>query len=112
MTTHTLTHSFPFSLIKLPKINWKAFLLLNFCVLLFLTVFYALQINNITNGSYLIKSYQKKIETLLQENNNLEINLAQISYLENVQEKTAELGFEKIQTIKYIQILDNSLAKK
>ena len=52
------------------------------------------------------------METLLQENKNLEINLAQISYLENIQKKTAELNFEKVQTLKYIQILDNSLAKK
>lgn len=60
----------------------------------------------------MIKSYQKKMETLLQENKNLEINLAQISYLDNIQKKTAELDFEKIKTVKYIHILDNSLAKK
>lgn len=59
-----------------------------------------------------MKDYQNKIAMLLQENKNLEINLAQISYLENIQKKTAELNFEKIQTIRYIQILDNSLAKK
>ena len=75
-------------------------------------IFYVSQVINVTNGSYLMKNYQKKMETLLQENKNLEINLAQISYLENIQKKTAELNFEKVQTLKYIQILDNSLAKK
>ena len=112
MTTHTLINTFPISLIKLPKINWKVVFLLSFCGLFFSMIFYVSQVINVTNGSYLMKNYQKKMERLLQENKNLEINLAQISYLENIQKKTAELNFEKVQTLKYIQILDNSLAKK
>ena len=59
-----------------------------------------------------MKNYQKKIDSLINENKNLEINLAQISYLENIQKRTEELNFEKTRLIKYIQILDNSLAKR
>lgn len=57
-----------------------------------------------------MNNYQKKLNNLINENKNLEVNLAQISYLENIQKKTKELNFEKTKTIKYIQILDNSLA--
>jgi hypothetical protein len=60
----------------------------------------------------MIKSYQNKIDNLIKENKDLEVNLAQISYLENIQQKTKELNFKETQTIKYIQILDSSLAKK
>ena len=63
-------------------------------------------------GSYLIKSYQKTLDNLISENKNLEINLSQISYVENIQKKSQELNFERVWTIKYIQILDTSLAKK
>ena len=63
-------------------------------------------------GSYLIKSYQKTLDNLISENKNLEINLSQISYVENIQKKSQELNFERVWTIKYIQILDASLAKK
>lgn len=63
-------------------------------------------------GGYLIKDYQKQVDNLLKENKNLEVNLAQISYVENIQKKTAEMNFSKVQTIKYIQILDNSIAKR
>lgn len=59
-----------------------------------------------------MKNYQKKIDNLISENKNLEVNLAQISYLENIQKRTKELNFEKTKSIKYIQILDNSLAKR
>ena len=115
MTTHTLVQVFPLNKlfsIRLPKINWRTFLLLSFCTLLFLSVFYVFQVNTTIKSGYLMKNYQKKIDSLINENKNLEINLAQISYLENIQKRTEELNFEKTRLIKYIQILDNSLAKR
>jgi len=115
MTTHTLVQASlsnrSFS-IRLPRINWRIFLLLGFCSVLFLSVFYIFQVNTMIKSGYLMKNYQKKIDNLINENKNLEVNLAQISYLENIQKKTKELNFEKTQTIKYIQILESSLAKR
>lgn len=115
MTTHTLVQASSFNKllsIRLPKINWKIILLLGFCSVLFLSVFYVFQVNTMIKSSYSIKNYQKKADNLINENKNLEVNLAQISYLENIQNKTKELNFEKTKTIKYIQILESSLAKK
>ncbi|MFA5878008.1 MAG: hypothetical protein WC845_01445 [Candidatus Staskawiczbacteria bacterium] len=115
MTTHAIVRAIPLSKLaslRMPRINWKLFLVFSFCSVLLLSVFYVIQINSMIRGGYLIKDYQKQIDKLLAENKNLEVDLAQISYLENIQAKTAEMNFEKIQTIKYIQILDNSLATR
>lgn len=115
MITHALVQTHPVNKllsIRLPRINWKMFLLFGFCLVLFLSILYVFQVNQIIKADYLIKDYQKKINNLVQENKNLEVNLAQISYLENIQKKTQELNFQKIQTIKYIQVLDSSLANK
>ena len=111
MTSHTIALQKAF-LIKLPNINIKLFVSVGFCLVLALSVFYVYQINSMISSNYGIKSYQKQINTLTTENKNLEVKLAQISYIENVKQKTAELGFSKVQTVKYIQILDSSLAQR
>ena len=111
MTTHTLSLQ-KISFIKLPRINWKFYMVLGFCLVFMLSILYVLQINGMIAGSYMIKDYQKQINSLITTNKNLEVNLAQISYLENIQKKTEEMNFELVQTIKYIQILDNSLAQR
>lgn len=115
MTTQTITQTVSldkiFSL-RFPRINWKAFISLGFCVVLVLSVLYVSQINRMVQGAYVIKDFQKQVNELTQVNKNLEINLAQISYLENIQAKTQELNFQKVEKIKYVQILGSSLAKR
>ncbi len=115
MTTQTIAQAASFSKIfpfRLPRVNWRVFILLGFCAALSLSVLYVFQINRMVQGAYLINSYQKQINELTQTNKNLEINLAKISYLENIQNKTQELNFQKVEKIKYVQILASSLAKK
>lgn len=115
MTTQTIAQTLSINkifLLRFPRVNWRAFILLGFCAVLSLSVLYVFQINRMVQGAYLINSYQKQINELTQTNKNLEINLAQISYLENIQNKTQELNFQKVQKIKYVQILDSSLAKR
>jgi len=63
-------------------------------------------------SGYVIKSYQDQVNQLIKENKNLEINLAQISYLDNIKAQTQELNFQKVQKIKYIQVLESSLASR
>lgn len=115
MTTQTIVQSISLQKvlsIRLPRVNWKFFMLFGFCVVLFFSVLYVFQINQMIRGGYVIKSYQKQVDDLIGKNKNLEVNLAQISYLENIQNKAKELNFGQVKTIKYIQILDSSLAKK
>lgn len=76
-----------------------------------LLIFYAFLINELTGGTYLIKNYSKQINTLSQENRNLEVNFAKTGFLESMEQRAKKLNFEKTTSVKYVQILDASLAK-
>ena len=107
MTTLTLSYSS----INFPKINWKVYCLCGFSMILSLSIFYVFSINNMTNGTYLIKDYQRQIDNLLVENKTLEQGFAQTSFMGIIGEKTQEMSFEKVKEVKYIQILEASVAK-
>lgn len=97
---------------KLPKINWARIAVIGFCLVVLLSVCRIYQYNVALRDDYMARSYQKVLNNLISENKDLEIKLAQISYLDNVKESAVNLDFENVQTIKYIQVLDGSLAKK
>lgn len=96
---------------ELPVIDWKKVVIAGFFALASLLVFYVYEINNLTAGAYVIKDYEGQISDLSKENRVLETKFAQNNLLEGITEKTQELGFEKTQEIKYIQIMNTSLAK-
>lgn len=105
MTTLTLAYS------SFPKINWKAYCLCAFLIALCLAIFYVSEVNYMIRGSYLIKGYQKQIDSLSQENKVLEADFAKTSFMGTIGEKTREMSFEKVKEVKYIQILEASVAK-
>ncbi len=92
-------------------INWKIIYSVSILFLLLMLVFYVFLVNELTEGAYLIKNYDKEIKMLFQENKNLEANFAQAQFLGQVTAKAKELSFEKTTNIKYIKILESSLAK-
>jgi hypothetical protein len=98
------------SSVSFPSINWKAVCFAGFFMSLALLVFYVWQINDLTRGSYLINSYEKQISKLSEENKNLEISFAESSFLGQALNKIQALNFQKTTSVKYIQILDNSVA--
>ena len=97
--------------VSLPLINWRAICFFGFFIILSLLIFYAWQINNLTQGFYLINSYEKQISKLSDENKNLQISFAESSFLGEALAKIKTLNFEKTTSVKYIQIPDNFLAK-
>ena len=110
----TLTHSLPNSKtvsLKFPGINWKLFFILGFVVFSVLIIFYIFEINELTKGSYLIKNYEKQLKGISEQSRVLEMSFAKTNLLASIQDKTKELNFEKTRQVKYIQILDASLAK-
>lgn len=114
MTTLTLSYKAVQSRvasINLFKINWKIVYFLGILFCFSMVVFYVLLVNQLTGGTYVIKSYNKQIITLINENKSLEDSFAESGFLGNVQEKTKELSFEKTTQVKYVQILENSLAQ-
>ena len=88
--------------ISLPMINWKLFYLMGIALALVMVISYIFLINQLTEGVYLIKKYNKDISSLYKENDVLEARFAKINFMENVVSKTKD--------IKYLQIIESSLA--
>ncbi len=82
-------------------------ILISFCSLLF----YVWQVNDLTRGTYLVNNYEKELDQLTKEKSNLEISFAESSFLGGVNSKISQLNFQKTASVKYIQILDSSVAK-
>ena len=59
---------------------------------------------------FLIKSYEKKISSLKEENKNLEIEFSQTNSLSNLNEYLKD--FEKVKNVKYIKLTGSSVAEK
>jgi len=117
MTTATLSYSRvrktvnnKIKSVELPQINWHIVCLAGAVLCSFLLFFYIYQINILTRGTYLISSYEKSIEAVSEENKKLEISFAENSFLGEVLAKTQELNFQKTTSVKYIQVLESSLA--
>lgn len=96
--------------IDLPIINWKAVCIFGFFAAMALLVFYVWQINSLTEGYYLISGYEKQVNELAGEKQELEISFAENSFLGEALVKIQALNFQKATSIKYIQIPANSVA--
>lgn len=96
--------------ISLPRLNWKILLFVGLISVLLLLTSYTFLVLSLTKGAYLTNSYEKKIKLLVEENKKLQLTFAENSFLGYVDIKAENLNFEKTTSIKYIQVLDNSLA--
>ncbi len=94
---------------QIPFLNWKVVYGATILSLAAGLVLYVMLINGLTQGSYLIKSYNREVDGLMTQSKDLQMNFAESGFLGNVQTRVRELSFEKTTEIKYIQILDNSL---
>ena len=119
MTTATLTHyqinakkrnRAGLRAMSLPKINWRVLFVVGFTVMILSLFFYVYQIYNLTRGYYLVNNYENRLEQLLKENQNLEVNFAENSFLGEVLSDALLMNFQKATAVKYIQISDNSFA--
>jgi len=117
MTTAILTHfninKKAYSKIKaieLPEANWGMVCISMAVMCSFLLFFYIYQINVLTKGTYLISSYSNSIEKISKENKRLEVSFAENSFLGEVLIKSQDLNFQKTTSVKYIQVLESSLA--
>lgn len=96
--------------ISFPHVNWKIVCIFGVAFLAMALVFYAYQISNLTRGYYLINSYEKEITNLSKENKNLQLSFAESSFLAGVLQKAEDLNFQRISSVKYIQIIDSPIA--
>jgi len=91
------------------EIDWKIVCIIGFLASLPLLVFYVWQINDLTRGSYLVSSYEKQISQLSDENKNLQVSFAENSFLGQILQKARDLNFQKVVSVKYVQIPDGSV---
>ena len=93
------------------KINWKLFYFMVVSLSLIMLVSYIFMVNQLIQGAYLIKNYNKDIAGLLKENKNFLANFAEVDFLGSVEYRAKELGFQKTTGVKYVEILQSSLAQ-
>ena len=93
------------------KINWKLFYFLALSLSLVMLVSYIFMVNQLIQGAYVIKNYNKDIKVLLAENTELLASFAEVDFLGSVQERAKALSFQKTTGVKYLQILQSPLAQ-
>ncbi len=87
--------------------------LISLCILAtLLLISYVFQVNEITKAGYLIKTYEKQIKELSEKNKALEIDYSQISALENIETLVQNSNFEKVNNVRYIRVLETTVAAK
>lgn len=90
--------------------SWRVFCFIAISVSLFAAVFYIWQVNRLTSGVYFIKTYQKQLDKVSEENSELEIGFAESSFLQGVEAKAKQMSFEKTTAVKYLQVMEGSMA--
>ena len=94
------------------RFNLKIFWILSFILIIFFSVFYIFQVNNLAKSIYQIKIYQKKLEDISQEKETLEVNIVKEDSLTNLETLIKDLGFEKAEKIRYLEVLETQIATK
>jgi|SRR3989344_2256350 len=106
--THTIKNRI--SSVSVARFNWKAVYAVGFIFCLVMLAWYIVMVNQLIKGAYVIKNYNKDIRTLTAENKVLEASFAESSFLGDVGQKAKQLSFEKTTNVKYLPMLQKSLA--
>jgi uncharacterized protein YxeA len=90
----------------------KVLLTITFISILAPLVFYIFQVNALTRETYLIKNYEKNLAQLSSESETLKVDFSKVNSLTNLENYLQNGNFEKVTQVKYIQILETSVAAK
>lgn len=94
------------------KFNLRMFWIITLFLAGLLLGFYILQLNDMAKTSFLIEEYEKEISLLSQKNKMLEIYFAKVNSLENRERLIKNLGFEPVDKIHYIRIIETDIAAR
>lgn len=108
----SISRHFLLKLTSCHLLTLKMVLILSLILIISLLVFYIFQINALVSESYLLQSYQKKLNEESLKNEALLINSAQVNSLGNIKKKIQELGFEKVEKVHYIRVLETQIVTK
>ncbi|PJA83570.1 MAG: hypothetical protein CO146_00915 [Candidatus Nealsonbacteria bacterium CG_4_9_14_3_um_filter_37_29] len=90
----------------------KKFLIMISILILTPLVFYIFQVNALTRETYLIKNYEKNLGQLSSESETLKVDFSKVNSLSNLENYLQNGNFEKVTQVKYIQILESSVAAR
>jgi len=107
---HTLVLNPPISITFRLNLALKILGLCLFVSTIVLSIFYVLQINALTSENHLLNSQEKKVAEMKREAEILKINFAKANSLDNIEIYFQNQNFKKISQVKYIRILDTSVA--
>ena len=107
-----LNPTFSFALTLRRKLSLNVFRIIILLSIVVLLIYYIVQVNGMIHKAYLIQNYEETSNKLSQENEALKINSSQLNSLDNIEDLIKELGFEKVNRVDYIQVLEGSVVKK
>jgi hypothetical protein len=87
------------------KINWKKLYFSGLFMFAVVLIFYVWQINDMAKGSFVLNKYESEINVLAQENRSLKVFFEEGSYMDKTVAKINDLNFQKVASVKYVQIL-------
>lgn len=79
---------------------------------LFILVYYIWQVGSLSKDIYILEDYERKLSTLFENKNYLDINFSKVNSLSNIEDYLAKSDFVKATQVKYIQILGGSVVSK
>lgn len=109
--SYTLVLNPPISINLGLNLALKIFRILAFVLIISLLVFYVFQINALTGENYLLTNQEKKIIEIRKESEALKIDFARANSLVNIENYFQNRGFEKTNEVRYIRILETSVAE-
>lgn len=83
-----------------------------FILITSLLIFCVFQVGSLTQETYLIKDYEKRLASLSKESGILEINFSRTNSLSNIENYLQKENFVKANQVKYIQTLESSVVTK
>ncbi|HUW71633.1 MAG TPA: hypothetical protein VMV66_00335 [Candidatus Humimicrobiaceae bacterium] len=109
--SYTLILSPPISINLRLSLALKFFWTFVSILIISLLVLYVFQINALTGENYLLTSQEKKILEIKKEAEILKIDFAKANSLANIEDYFQNRGFKKTNEVKYIRILESSVAE-
>lgn len=92
---------------RFKKLTFRNFCIFSVFLIIALSAFYILQINQEVSQRYAISDYAKKITHLTKENKLLQVRLSETASLAKASETIKTLGYDQTDKIQYIKIMDN-----
>ena len=109
--SHTLVLTPPISINLRLSLALKFFWILVFISITSLLILYVFQINALTGENYLLGNQEKKLSEIKKEAEILKIDFAKANSLANIENYFQNRGFKKTNEVKYIRILETSVAE-